>query len=187
MKRLLALLLLLPLIAHGATLTVNWTAPTTCSDGSALTNCPITQYTVYSGLSGQPLTKGGTTTPSVLTFSFANTPPGNWCVAVSASSTGGEGPQTTPVCKVVSPPAPGQPGGVTVTLTVTASTAYIPLQQPGATPDAPGRYVMLPVGTVPLGTPCDGATNLNGYNAVPRSAVTFSGLIKPVTPLAQCM
>jgi hypothetical protein len=48
-------------------------------------------------------------------------------------------------------------------------------------------FVMVQVGTVPLNTVCDKTQYVNGYNAVPVSAVTsWSGTIRPIVVVAQC-
>lgn len=48
-----------------------------------------------------------------------------------------------------------------------------------------GRFLLLVVGTVPLGTPCDTETEVNGFNAVPVDAVTFTG-VEDVIVVAEC-
>jgi hypothetical protein len=52
MKKLFAIALFLAAgIAKAADLNVTWTAPTSCSDSSAITNCPTTGYEIYMGTS----------------------------------------------------------------------------------------------------------------------------------------
>lgn len=181
MKLLLALLLL-PGLAQAATLTVNWQPPLTCSDGTPLSGCALTKYTVYSGLSGATKTVLSTTLPTVTTFAAVNTGPGNWCVQVSASSAGGESALSNEVCKVIAAPVPGVPGNVTLTVTVASTTAY-------TLGKSPGLVVMLPYGTVPAGSSCDPAQGVfvNGvtYNVV-LGTVTSTGSVKTVTPFARC-
>lgn len=48
-----------------------------------------------------------------------------------------------------------------------------------------GRFLLLVVGTVPLGTACDVETEVNGMNAVPIDAVTFTGA-RDVLVVAEC-
>lgn len=48
-----------------------------------------------------------------------------------------------------------------------------------------GKFLLLVVGTVPLGTACDVDTEVNGMNAVPIEAVTFTGA-RDVLVVAQC-
>lgn len=47
------------------------------------------------------------------------------------------------------------------------------------------RFLLLVVGTVPLGTACDPSTEVNGYNSVPVDQVTFTGA-QDVIVVAQC-
>lgn len=49
----------------------------------------------------------------------------------------------------------------------------------------PSGFLLLVVGTVPLGTACDPDTEVNGKNAVPVSAVTFTGA-QDVIVVAEC-
>lgn len=184
MKRLSSLvLLLLAFPLHAATLNISWTAPTTCTDGTPISGCAITKYTVYSGLQGQAKTVLGTTGPTVTTFSAANTGPGNWCIQVSASSSGGEGPLSSEACKLVPVPAPGAPGTPTLTLTVVAPLVFDAIK-------SADTLALLPVGSVPLGTRCDTTQGVvkSGitYFVVPMSSVTLTGNIKPVAVVAQC-
>lgn len=46
-------------------------------------------------------------------------------------------------------------------------------------------FVMVVVGSVPLNTPCDRTQTVNGYYAVPISAVTWTG-VKSIVVVAQC-
>jgi hypothetical protein len=49
------------------------------------------------------------------------------------------------------------------------------------------KFVMLPVGTVPASTPCITDQMVNGYYVVPRSAVTWSGNVRPDVVVAKCV
>lgn len=183
MKRILALLLaVLPLPALAATLTITWTPPATCADGSPLTQCPIIKYTVYSGLSGAPKTVLTTTAPNVTTFAAKNTGPGNWCIQASASSTAGESTLTPEVCRVIAAPIVSPPSGVT--LTVTADTTAVTIAKTKA------ALVLLPVGTIPSGTACDAAQSVSvsgaNYYVINPDLVTWSGSVRTLAPLAKC-
>lgn len=48
-----------------------------------------------------------------------------------------------------------------------------------------GKFLLLVVGTVPLGTPCDVDTEVNGMNAVPIDQVTFTGA-RDILVVASC-
>ena len=62
--------------------------------------------------------------------------------------------------------------------TVTDERAYIVAK-------TNGRFLLLVVGTVPLGTPCDPEVSVNGYHSVPIDAVTFTG-VRDVIVVASC-
>jgi len=69
---------------------------------------------------------------------------------------------------------PGAP-----TLFTVAQTAYNIVKKTNG-------FVMLPVGTIPLNTPCDPEQTVNGFNVVDRTLVTWSGSIQPEVVVAKC-
>lgn len=178
----LALLFLLPPIAAATNLTLTWTAPTQNTDTSAIAG-PIT-YNLYGGMQGQALTLLSGMPISTTTNVRSNVNPGTICYAVTAVVNGLESAQTPPVCTTILAPPPNAPSGLTVTMATLGGTAYQVIQNPNA-------LVMLPVGTVPAGTPCDirNAVLSNGaaFYGVPKTAVTFSGSLKPLEILASCI
>lgn len=48
------------------------------------------------------------------------------------------------------------------------------------------KFILLPVGTIPIGTRCIPDQYINGYFAVPRDLVTWSGSIEPLVVVAEC-
>ena len=50
----------------------------------------------------------------------------------------------------------------------------------------PDRYVLLPVGRVPAGLPCDPTQGVNGMNVVPVASVTWFGTVRPPVVVAAC-
>ena len=48
------------------------------------------------------------------------------------------------------------------------------------------RFVLLPVGTVPVGTACSSTEYVNGYFAVDRNLVEWSSGTRPLVVVAQC-
>lgn len=48
------------------------------------------------------------------------------------------------------------------------------------------HYIALPVGNIPIGTPCDSTQNILGYSVIPRAAVTWYGTVKPLVVVATC-
>ncbi len=97
------------------TATVLWSAPTTNTDGTAIT-LPLT-YNLYEGTSATTMTKvlSGITTLTTL-VSTGLVRGGTYYFAVSATEGGTqEGAQATPGCKFFPTPTPlAPPGGTTV-------------------------------------------------------------------------
>lgn len=103
------------------------------------------------------------------------TTPGRWCfVGTHTNVAGNESDLSNPVFRTVaSVPQPPQ------NLTVNAITVYYVIQREN-------RFVMLPVGTIPVGTPCSSTEYVNGYYAVDRNLVTWSSGTQPLVVVAQC-
>jgi hypothetical protein len=122
----LVFLAFFPVLALGATVTVNWTAPTTAIDGSPLTGSQaITSYQVWLGTSSiaanttsQPtatVTGSATATTQTVTAS-----PGQTIFArVKACNSGGCSAMSAEASKLVPVSEPGVPTSVTITLQIT--------------------------------------------------------------------
>ena len=63
--------------------TWSWTPPAKCTDGTPITNCPVTKFTLYTGLFGTPLATIWTVAPNLTSVSTPNTPAGKWCGQVN--------------------------------------------------------------------------------------------------------
>jgi len=48
------------------------------------------------------------------------------------------------------------------------------------------RFLLVYVGTAPIGTICDPTQSVNGKYVVPVSAVTWAGTVKPVVVVGTC-
>jgi hypothetical protein len=113
MKRLLAGLLLLPLVAFGAapTATLSWTPAGSRADG---TQVGPSFFAVYSGTSGaEVLLKTGIAVPNLLVTGVAGT---TICYYVTQieTSTSAESMPSPEVCKSFAVSAPNSPTGVTI-------------------------------------------------------------------------
>jgi len=175
--RLIALALL-PSLALAGTVTLNWTAPTTRTDGTTLTN--LASYNIYRASSAAGLataTKLATVAAPALTYTDASAPGGQtWYYAATAvDSNGLESAQTNPVSAAVPAAKPSPPGN----LTVGAITAYTFEKQTDT-------LAFLAVGTVPLGTQCDVSQPVGPYYVVPRASVTWIGTVQPPIVVAAC-
>jgi len=76
------------------------------------------------------------------------------------------------------PRTPVTPTALTV-LATTDPTVYTIIRQEN-------KFVLLPVGTVPANTACDGSQKINDHYVVDRNLVTWSGTVKPAVVVAQC-
>lgn len=164
-------------IASAATLTLTWIAPTTYENGQPIAAGTAITYNLYGAVQGQPLVQLDndiTATTAIRT----HVDPGVRCYAVTAVVAGVESAQTAPVCTTIAAP-PSAPSGLAVAVTVADNTAYTILKEVD-------RFVFLPVGTVPAGTRCIQTEYADGYFAVPRGSVKFTGNVQPPIVLAKC-
>ena len=106
------------------------------------------------------------TIPTLETLTIPALKPGSYTYAASAFNTDGESRLSGVTTKDVT-------GFVVVD-----ERAYIVAK-------LPSRFLLLVVGTVPLGTACDVDAEVNGFNAVPVSEVVFTGA-RDVIVVAKC-
>lgn len=103
--------------AHAGTVTIQWIAPDTCSDGSDIaTNCPTSGYEVYQGTSitGTTYTLKETTAATVLSVTYTNVLPGTRCYFLKTVSGTLKSAESVRACANVPFVPPKSPGGVTV-------------------------------------------------------------------------
>ena len=163
-------------VAHAGSASLTWNAPTVCADGSALSNCAVTAYKVYSGLQGQPKTLL-ITLGSVLSFNAVNLPVGVTCFHVTALAGAAESVPSNESCKTIQQIAPGAP-----VLTVASTTVFTVTK-------AKDKFVMLAVGSVPASTRCDPLQCLGAgpiYCVVPSDTVTWAGTVRANLVVALC-
>jgi hypothetical protein len=122
---LFALIALIPALASAASITVNWTAPTTAVDGSTLTGAQaLTSYQVWVSTSSIPatttaaptatLTGSVTTTTQTITAS----PGATLYVRLKACNSGGCSDFSSEASKVLPVSAPNFPTSITITVNV---------------------------------------------------------------------
>lgn len=122
----LALLaLFLPLLAHAATATINWSAPTTATDGSPLTGAQaITSYQVWVSTATIPSTTTMTPTATITgtatttTQSVTANPGATIFARVKACNSAGCSDFSAEASKALPVTVPGVPTTVTVTIQV---------------------------------------------------------------------
>ena len=148
---------------HAGDLTATWTAPATNCDGSAITN--LAGFRAYWGPYHADLPN-----PALVSYTVGGLPPGEWWMGITAYNTDGkESPIAGPKVKTI---AAGE-------FVVSEPTAYTIVKSTNS-------LLLLPVGTVPLGTPCNATQSVNGRYAVARELVTWSGSIRPTIVVAAC-
>lgn len=103
--------------------TLSWTAPTTNTDGSPLTD--LSTFNIYQGTSPAGMTKVATVGASGGTYTTPVLQPGTYYFSVTAvNAAGAESTKSAVVSTTISPPpipkTPGQPQNVKITVTVTA-------------------------------------------------------------------
>lgn len=176
----LALLcIFLPTLAFAADITVDCTPPAKNTDGSVITGA--ISFNLYGALQGQPK-QLLTVTPLATCHSVrANVNPGTQCYEATAIVGGSESDHTAEACKLIASPKPNPPGGPTLTVSASNTTAY-KLRQ------SVDGMAMVAIGTVTPGTACDAAQSVNGYSLVPRAAVKLASKFDtlPLVVFSQC-
>ena len=169
---------------------LSWSAPTRRVDGTPLAASELAGYTAHWGpatrnYTGEMLIEGG----DVLTYTVTDLPVGTWYFAVRARSTDGlQSAYSAEVSKTIeASPEPLPP--IAPDLTVAGPSgesrpAYVINQ-------AEGTLALVPVGLVPVGTPCDSTQAVRDWNGVtaflvPESAVTWLGTVRRSVVLAEC-
>lgn len=139
---------------------LTWTAPTKNCNGSDLTD--LAGYSLIYSQTQQDL-------PKVLTHRVTGLKPGVWWFSLAAVNAAGERSEFVTVSDTILPEE----------FVTTSTTAYTVIKRRDS-------LLMLPVGTVPLGTQCLAGQTVNGYYVVPRASVTFTGGARPEVVFASC-
>lgn len=172
-------------IAHGADATVTWTHPDKRTDDTPLPLSEIANFRVFYGpcLAGDEISpdsefvqvpSSDTSVPITLTRGA------RWCFYVRTLDVFGlESEPSNTVSLDLSRLPPKPPSDPSVKFATITTTVFTVVKQTD-------RFVMVGVGTVPLGTPCIVDQSVNGYHVVPRSAVTWSGSVRPLVVVGSC-
>jgi hypothetical protein len=122
MRHIFVALFLIAPLAHAADVKLSYTAPTTCEDGSALTNCPTTGFEVLTGVAPTgTYTPVETLGPTVTTKTYTSIAPGQKCWSVKTVSGTLKSSESTRSCIDVPSLPPKAPAGITVTVQVTVA------------------------------------------------------------------
>jgi fibronectin type 3 domain-containing protein len=170
--------------AQTCTASLSWQAPTQRTDGTPLNN--LAGFRVLWGTSQTTLTNSvAITSATARAYMVEGLTPGAtyYFAATALDGAGAESGLSNIASKVcpgipIAPPAP--PSGLTAETELVAFD-FVPQQN---------RAVMLPVGRVPPGTPCNSAEAIVAagvpYYAVPTSSVAWAGNVRPAVVYARC-
>lgn len=159
---------------------VSWNAPTQCTDGSPIGDCPITGYRLETAATptATAWTLVTTTAANVLSFKLTGLTSGQHCYRVIALSGSKSSNPSNVACDTAEGPAPGTP-----TLRTVDTVAYnIKFDW------RRWRYVAdRPVGTVAIGTACSADFSVRGgYYRIDPKAVTFTRRAGSPVIVAKC-
>lgn len=147
-----------PVESRADDINLTWTNPTsqeTCTDSGPTTIDGVHIWQLVA-----------TTEAPVTSYTIPNMKPGVYIYGATAFNASGESRLSGVVEKTVAG------------YSVIDERAYIVAK-------TNGRFLLLVVGTVPIGTPCDTGTEVNGLNSVPIESVTFTGA-RDVIVVAKC-
>lgn len=162
---------------------VTWVAPTKNVDGTTIPATgpgSLDGFKIYSTPTGPFSTSMVTdiTDPAARAYTFTTLAPGVWSFSMSAYNVEGNESVRTPEILATVTTVPTPPPGMTFS-TFEPGVYNLVKKANG--------FTMIYVGQVPLNTPCDPRQNVNGFNAVPVSAVTtWAGTVRPIVVLAKC-
>jgi len=198
MKQLRAILFLLAIVTspvYAADITLNWTNATRnepippATEGTLIPTDPtdpdaLVSTTIYWGACDandepvaplQEMTVATTVPGASESAQVIITTPGRWCFVGVHTNNSSQVSDWSNVAfrTVANVPMPPQ------NLTVSAMTVYYVIQRQN-------RFVLLPVGTVPVGTACSSTEYVNGYFVVDRDLVEWPSGTQPLVVVAQC-
>lgn len=160
MRAILLALLLLPLSVGAGDVALDWTNPTeqeSCTNAGATTIDGVNIWRLVATLD-YPAN----------TWTDLNLKPGTYTYAATAFNADGESRNSGHTTKTV-----------TSFVTVDSTEVFYPIPQNNG-------LLMLHIGDVPLGTPCNPDLEVNGHHAVDRALVTWTGTAQPLLVVAKC-
>lgn len=164
--------------AQTCTALLNWTPPTENTDGTPLTD--LAGFRIYYGDSPDDLMQNMTAidNPAIVEHLVEQLTDGQtWYFTVTAFNAGG---LESDYSNIASKDCIASPSPPTDLVADTDARAYTLLQ-------STNRLALVEVGSVPAGTPCDGAQSINGRYLVPRDTVQWLGSVQPVVVVADCV
>jgi len=181
-KRIVAFvaLSLLSFVAFAGEATLTWGPPTQNTDGSTYTDYGGFKiyYQLRDATSGYVIDLPDNTN-TMTTYVVTGLVVGTWDFQMTAyNASKNESAKSGTVSKVIMAGAttPLPPG---MTFTSIETYVYNVVKKDNG-------FVLVPVGTIPLNTPCDISYMVNGKFGVPVSAVTWLGTVKPIVVVTSC-
>ena len=176
MKYLAILFLLLPVSVFAYDATLTWTPPTLNDDGTPLVD--LAGYIIYRGdESGVYVDSITLNDPTATSYVWTGLPAGSHYFVATAFNTAGTESVFSVEASKTFVVAPEPPTGLTAQGDLVAYA-------PSMTSD---RFVLIPVGTVPEGTACDGSQSANGKYLIPRDSVQWATeLNRPAVVFTDC-
>src|ERR1043166_1435602 len=166
--------------------TLTCTFPTMNTDSTPLTD--LAGIKVYGGVSGKLLA----TVPkaSGCTWTEINATAGGDSYNITAfNAAGAESAHTNNVTIDTTPPPP-PPSVPNPPTNLKATTPGVPNTAYQFITNSAGQIVLLPIGTVPPDTACDGTQGVmkggQMFYAVPGTAITYSGTARPLVAVVAC-
>jgi hypothetical protein len=176
MRALLLSLLLIPSLVMGEVVTLSWTNSTLNTDSSTIPASgpgSLVSTTIFWSIcdpQGKVIITPGldVTVPTIIPGNAENVlvnigTPGIWCFVASHTNLEGE---VSDLSNVASKTVVILPDEISQTANV---------------------IVLIPVGTVPEGTLCDGTMDVNGHYLVLRELVSWIGSARPPVVFAKCL
>lgn len=171
--------------AWAGSVTLTWTAPTTRTDGSALTN--LAGYRIYHGTAAASITtRVDVSVATATSHVLSGLPAGvRYFQMTAVDANGVESARTSVLSTTVVDAPPSPPNNVQVTVQAADTNAY---KQRFAT----DSFSLVSIGSVPVGTVLDTSRTVSDstgvYCAVSRAAVTLRNRfdVLPLITYAKC-
>lgn len=174
------ILSLLSFTAFAGEATLTWVPPTKNTDGTDYTNYGGFKiyYQLRDATTGFEVVDLPDTTNTMTTYIVTGLVVGTWDFQMTAYNNAGmESAKTNTVSKVILADTDPLPPGMSF---VSIETYVYNLVKKD------NGFVLVPVGTIPLNTPCDISQSVNNKFVVPVSAVTWLGTVKPIVVVTSC-
>lgn len=151
--------------------TLSWSVPTQNEDGTPLTD--LKGYKIFYGTMPPDYPNEiDVSNPATTVYVVENLAPGDYHFVMTAYNEAGTQSGLSNGATKTIPPPPGP-------LLVFEDIVYTVVKQTD-------EFVLIPVGTIAVGTPCDETQAVNDHNVVPADQMTPFGSVVPLVVVAKC-